>query len=414
MKNPKSLYVSSASRLKGKQQVRNIFILLLVIVVILALLLVLYVLGTKREIDEAFPTGIASRSDNSHTIPETDPTAVGSEPFGTSDSSNATSDSASQTSDSSVEPIDSGSDNTDSTRNTNLPEPPPEETDIFFKYSGMLQTVTHKDRDIALAKLKQTVREYIQGASDARIGFYYVNLKNNEEFGWNDLSPFVVGGAINLPINLALYEEARTGILSFKEVMTYKEEDQTEGPGVIANRNYGAQYFIRSLSGLSLTSSDNIATAMLIRRLGGIERVCDRFGEISMIVDYDSVSNYTDYSKKQQSGKRRTSTQDMARYAEELYYLYLMYPDHYQPMINDLAANALISPIADVFPEGSSFFRKSGVNGIYKSTTELSLIFCEEPIILCINVECRSADRTAQIMDDLARLTADYITFCYT
>ncbi len=405
MKNPKTMYVSSAGRLKKSRQVRKILLLSLAVVFFLALIMILYVLQSQREIDESFPSGMSTPMTVASTLPSIETVFPGTD----NPSSFTSESSAASDTDSSGTNESSGA----STVNLKLPVYPPPENDVLIKYSGLLQTVTHKERDIALAKLKQSVKQYIEGSVGNRIGFYYTNLKNSEEFGYNDLSPFVVGGAVNLPINLILYEEARTGILSFLEVLEYEKDDFTEGTGQIIHREVGVQYYIRSLSQLSLASSDNIATAMILRRLGGIDKVSERFGAISSIVDYSSVYYYADFSKKQQSGKQRSGAQDLARYARELYFLYLSYPDHYQPMMNDLAVTSSASPFAGVFAEGTQIFRKSGLNTRFSSSAEVAIIICEEPIVLCITVESASNEQLDRIKADLGQLVADYILYCY-
>jgi beta-lactamase class A len=406
MKNPKSLYVSSASRLKGKRQVRNILLLILAIVALLGLFMVLYVAQAKKKIDEAFPSGLSASSESSAMTTLSEPTQP---PTLGSDESSASETTPPPESTGATEPGDTTG---GSTTVSNKPVYPPPETDVFFEYSNLLQTVTHKDRDIAFAKLKQSVREYTKDSPGTRIGFYYTNLKSTEEFGNGDLDPFIVGGAINLPINLILYDEARTGVLSMLEVLEYEEFDKTDGTGEITLRDVGAQFYIRTLSNLSLSSSDNIATAMILRRLGGIENVAERFAEISAIVDYNTLYNYIDYSMVQQYGDRRSGAQDLARYARELYYRYLMYPDHYQPMINDLALNS--SVFSGVFEDGTQIFSKSGINTKYKSSAEVAILICQEPIVLCVTVESDSPDYSATVMADLGKMVADYIRFCYT
>jgi len=407
------MYVSSAGRLKKSRQVRNILLLSLAVVVFLSTLMIMYVLKAQREIEQAFASVPDSSADNTNTVVTTG-TTIPSAEESSGLSTSGTVEPSKSSSDPGTETTDPNGTSSGTTTNPKLPVLPPPENDVFIEYSGLLQTVTHKERDIAFANLRQAVKKYIEGNSGTRIGFFYTNLKGSEEFGYNDLSPFVVGGAINLPINLMLYEEARTGVLSFLEVLEYGEEDYTEGTGQIISKEKGTQYYIRTLSQLSLSSSDNIATAMILRRLGGIEKVSERFAAISSIIDYSSVYYYTDFSRTQQSGKHRSCTQDLTRYAQELYYRYLSDPGHYQPMMNDLAVTASASPFAGVFSEGSQIFRKSGVNTDFHSSTEVAIIICEEPIILSITVEASTNEQFDLIKTDLGRLVADFIRYCYS
>jgi len=419
MKNPKSLYVSSVRKVMKIRQIRNIIVLSLVILLALAALLVIYVSLMKEKIDEAFPSVISESSitESGSVAPETTgttstPTET-TQPSITSSSEETTAPTGSDsTTDTSGETPDGTSSGTTETESLLPSEPPPEE-DVFINSSTLLQTVTHEERDIAYGQLKQSVKKYITEAIGTRIGFYYINLKNNEEFGVNDLSPYVVGSSINLPINLVLYDSIKSQSISFREVMAYKESDKTDGIGTIKDRNYGAQFYIRELSRLSITEGDNVATAMLLRRLGGIESVSEEFMTISRIVDFVKTYKYTDYTGTELSGAYRSGVQDLARYAEALYYRYMIYPEDYQMLINDLAHTSSDWGVATQFPEGTQVFHKTGSNVKYNSETDVALIICEEPIIICVSVEAATSEQAKEIQSALGKLVQEYIRACY-
>lgn len=419
MKNPKSLYVSSVRKVMKFRQIRNIVILSLAILLTLAALLVIYVAIMKEKIDEAFPSGSSDSiiTQSGSVNPETSgSTITPTETTLSSDTSSPEETTTPTGSDSTSETSDGTSDGTSSdTSETEslLPSEPPPEVDVFINAGTLLQTVTHEERDIAYKQLKQDVKKYITEAVGTRIGFYYINLKNNEEFGINDLSPYIVGSSINLPINLILYDTAKSQSLSFREVMAYKEADKTDGTGTIKDREYGAQFYIRELSRLSITEGDNVATAMLLRRLGGIEAVNEEFMKISGIVDFVKIHKYTDYSGIELSGSYRSGVQDLARYAEALYYRYMVYPEDYQLLINDLAHTTSDWGVAAQFPEGTQVFHKTGSNVKYNSETDVALIICEEPIVICISVEAATSEQAKEIQSALGKLVQAYISSCY-
>jgi beta-lactamase class A len=405
MKNPKSLYVSSVRKVMKVRQIRNIVVLFLAILIALATLLIIYVSIMKKNIDEAFPSGSNESivSESGSVVPETS----GSSSIPTETTVSST-------------PPDETTVNTETTlpgeteTESLLPVDSPPEVDVFINKSTLLQTVTHEQRDIAYGKLKQGVKQYIADAAGTRIGFYYINLKNNEEFGRNDLTPYVVGSSINLPINLILYDTVRNQSLSFREVMEYREDDKTDGAGTIKDKAYGSQFYIRELSRLSITGGDNVATAMLLRRLGGIEVVSEEFRMISGIIDFVKVHKYTDYSGTVLSGAYRSGVQDLARYAEALYYRYMIYPEDYQLLMNDLAQTESDWGVADQFPEGTQVFHKTGSNNTYHSETDVAIIICEEPIIICVSVEAGTPAEARKIQAALGKLVQEYISSCYT
>lgn len=406
MKNPKSLYVSSVRKVMKFRQIRNIVVLILIILIALAALLIIYVSLMKEKIDEAFPS-VSSESvisESGSAISETSdlssvPTESTVPPGSTAPGETTATPESTAPVEGETEPL--------------LPDDPPPEEDVFINESTLLQTVTHEQRDIAYGKLKQDVKKYIADATGTRIGFYYINLKNNEEFGTNDLSPYVVGSSINLPINLVLYDIAKDQSLSFKEVMAYGENDRTEGAGTIKDKAYGSQYYIRELSRLSITSGDNVATAMLLRRLGGIEVVSEEFRKISGIIDFVKVHKYTDFSGTVLSGAYRSGVQDLARYAEALYYRYMVYPENYQLLMNDLAHAESDWGVATQFPEGTQVFHKTGSNNTYHCETDIAIIICEEPIVICVSAEADTPAKAREIQSALGKMVQEYISSCY-
>jgi beta-lactamase class A len=411
MKNPQTKYLSAARKLMKFRQVRNIIVLSVIIVLSLVAILIIYVSLMKEKIDKVFPSDTvissvqASSEISESTSPPSDITV-------SSDPSEETS--ASSGTESSSGPSDSDPTGETTEVDSLLPVAPPPEEDVFFITGTLLQTVTHQERDVAYDQLIQSVKTYISDTSDARIGFYYINLKNKEEFGVNDLAPYVVGSAINLPINLILCDSLKDGKLTFQDILTYSADDLTTGTGTIKSEAVGKKYYIRELSRLSLTQSDNVATAMILRKLGGIESVCEKLRTISGIVDFCTVKNYTDYSGKQQSGTRRSGPQDLAKYAEALYYRYLSYPEIYQTLINDLAHSESPWGIGTAFPEGTQVFHKAGINAYFSSETDVAIILCEEPIVLCVTVETESSSHARDIQKDLGILVYDFIHLCYS
>ncbi len=385
------------------RQIRNIVIMIFAILLAIATLLIIYVAMMEEEIDEAFPSAGSdiTVSESGSVISET--TDLSSDP--TESTGPAPSDETTVAPETTA-PVGGET-------NPLFPDDPPPEEDVFINMSTLLQTVSHEQRDIAYGKLKQDVRKYISDATGTRIGFYYINLKNNEEFGTNELAPYVVGSSINLPINLVLYDTAINQSLSFKEVMAYGEGDKTEGSGTIKNEAYGSQYYIRELSRLSITAGDNVATAMLLRRLGGIEVVSEEFRKISGIIDFVKVHKYTDYSGAVLSGAYRSGVLDLARYAEALYYRYMVDPEEYQMLMNDLAHTESAWGVAAQFPEGTQVFHKTGSNNTYHCETDIAIIICEEPIVLCVSAEANTAAEAREIQSALGKMVQEYISSCY-
>lgn len=415
MKNPVTFSISEARKVQKKRQIRQIILLSAIILLLLGAVLVIQVLTMKQEADQLFPsesaaasTSQAETSENSGivesssvqeetTAPAATPTQT-DEPDGTS-----ASDDASGTG--TVTPTPPAS--------TAAVSPAPE-MNVYIPNSKALQTTTHKVRDSAFHQLQKSVQALIDQQTGVRCGFYYINLKNGEEFGYDDMVPYVIGSAVNLPINIMLYDQERAGGLSLSEIMTYESSDTIGGTGTIQTTPLGSQHYLRELSNLSMTIGDNTATSMILRRLGGIDVVNSNIKLISDIVDYRTKTTYTDYANVQQTGMNRTSPQDLAKYMEYFYKMYLAYPDKYQPLFNDLAHSSSDWGIAGNLSSDILVCHKTGSDTSFKSETDVALIFAEEPYVLCVTAESADPAAGRLLQQQLGDLVYAYLHGSYS
>ena len=419
MKNPVTFSITEARKVQKKRQLRQIILLCAVILVLLGTMLVIRVLTMKHQADQLFPsdTTAAASSAPAETgtattaIKETSPVTVTAVP--TQAPTQAPSE------ETTAPDAPSG---TDSSTAKTTPTPPPStaaptlapEADVFIPDTMSLQTTTHKMRDSAYHELQKNVQALIDGQTGVRCGFYYINLKNGEEFGYNDMVPFVAGSAINLPINIMLYDQIKAGGLKLDEIMTYESTDTVAGSGTIQNTVIGSQHYIRELTGLSITIGDNTATSMLMRRLGGIDIINNNIKLISDVIDFRTAVTYTDYAGVQQSGMNRTSTQDLAKYMQYFYKLYLAFPSIYQPLFNDLAHTSSDWGAAGNLFSDILICHKTGSDAGFKSLTDTALIFAEEPYVLCVSVESADPAAGKLLQQKLGDLVYAYLHGCYS
>jgi beta-lactamase class A len=80
--------------------------------------------------------------------------------------------------------------------------------------------------------------------------------------------PFPSASLIKLPIVIALYHEAWNNRLLLSETLDNDPELFTKGSGILRNLSDQARLSLRDLAVLMLQVSDNVATNLLIRRLG--------------------------------------------------------------------------------------------------------------------------------------------------
>ncbi len=412
MKNPVTFSIHSARSVQRKRQIRNIILLVALLVLFLGGFLILRVSVMKKEISEKFPSESGTTSQaagdtlaaSSETIPTDSsvPTTIASTETSTTDTSSTDATDSTATSDpTATEPI-----STD-------PVAFPAEENVYIPDSEALQTITHQVRDSAYDDLQDAVANLIASHPEARIGFSYVNLINSEAFGINDCAPFVVGGAVNLPINLILYNHVYAQTITLDQYFAVEETDILSGSGTLSTASIGTNHYLRELSNLSLVSNDNTANSMILRSLGGIDTVYDELRSISSVIDYRVSVTYTDYASLQWSGMNRMSTEDLAEYAESFYSDYMMYPNVYQSMFNDLSHTDRTIGVGSGLPSDVLVCHKSGANTKYGSNSDVAIIFCEEPFIVSVSVECADDAAGKAIEQQLGTLVYDYIHSCY-
>lgn len=279
-------------------------------------------------------------------------------------------------------------------------------------------TVPGADREAGLAALKASIVTYLE-SKNGRYSVYYVNAGNGEAFGYNEAEPMVAASSIKIAYNTYLYQQAANGIFTMDEVMKYNaapypEGDLETGTGIIQTAANGTEYTLSELSKLSITISDNCATNMVLRYLGGIDAVNDGYMvPVSAIVNYRSSVSYTDYLGAEQSGRHRTSAQDLALYAKNLYDLYQASPEAYAPLMNNLQTTEYAWGIPAGVAPGVVVAHKVGFNPSYGANNDIGIVYADETYVLCVMTESGSDSEAQEIIKEVSRMVYEYIGSLY-
>lgn len=274
-------------------------------------------------------------------------------------------------------------------------------------------TVSPSVRAQAFAKAKADI-ETLTAKYKGRYAVYYQSLSNNEQFAYKADQPFVAASSIKLGINTDLYAQIAAGKISPAEMLAYDSRpyptgDYESGTGTIQSQPNGTKYSVRETSGLSIRISDNCATNMIIRKLGGIDTVNVYLNGISKVVDYRKTVSYTNYAGTSVSGRHRTSATDLGRHAVNLYRLFKENPTNYQPLIDDLCKTEFDFGIQKGIPATVRVAHKIGTNGTYNTENDVGIVFAEEPFVLCVMTESGSASNAHLYQAEVARILYQYI-----
>ncbi len=300
---------------------------------------------------------------------------------------------------------------------TGVPSVTPAVSDPSAEASG--QTISEEQRVTALAALNNSVKTLLD-ARTGRYSVYYLNLNNGETLGYEASIPMVAASSIKIAYNTYLYKKAAEGAFSMEEQMAYSslpypEGDFESGTGTIQTSPDGSKFTLSEVSRLSITISDNCATNMILRKLGGIDAVNTEYmAPISAVVDYRTPVSYTDYAGNEQSGKQRTSAVDLAMYAKNLYILNKAAPASYEQLMTDLFTTEYTWGIPAGVPTQYKVAHKVGFNPAYGSNNDVGIVFAQEDYVLCVMTESADGAASQDIIGQVSRLVSDYITACHS
>ncbi|MHB1484737.1 MAG: serine hydrolase [Saccharofermentanales bacterium] len=273
--------------------------------------------------------------------------------------------------------------------------------------------VSSADRTASFVSLQAAITAYANDFN-GRIGVYYINLINGETWGYHEKDPFVAASSIKLGINTLLYKRVSEGAFKFTDLLAYNNKpypqgDMEPGTGVIIGQPNGTKYSVRRTSQLSITISDNCATNMVIRKLGGIDAVVPFLSEISSEVPYRKSITYVDYKGAVLSGRHRTSAKDLAMYAEHFYKLWKYYRADYQPLMEDLQNTVFHFGIQAKLPAAVKVAHKIGTNGDWKTENDAGIVFAKEPYVVCVTTENPSQTAGRDAVAEISLKIYNYI-----
>ena len=148
-----------------------------------------------------------------------------------------------------------------------------------------------------LDNLKASIERIIGGTS-AEWGVYVKSLETGEEIAVNADRPMETASTIKLTLLTELFEQIKAGKLALTDKYTVTKADQVGGTGIIQDLDVGDALTIKDLATLMVIVSDNTATDVLFRAVGGPEVVARRMDQMGFTrqtaVDRSCVLRRTD------------------------------------------------------------------------------------------------------------------------
>lgn len=277
--------------------------------------------------------------------------------------------------------------------------------------------ISRPSRDAVFSQLKEDLQVFAD-SFNGRIGISYINLTNGEKFSVHEQLPFVAASSIKMSIVTQLYNSIAAGDLTLTQTLKYDsrpypEGDYEAGSGIIANEPNGTEFSVGRTAQLAVTISDNCATNMIIRALGGIDSIVPHLNEISANVPYREEVKYSNYKGILQKGRHRTCSSDLAAYAAHLYELWKSDEEAYGVLMNDLQNTIFDFGLQSLLPDDVKVAHKIGTNNAYRAENDVGIIFADEPYVLCVMTETENQSDGRSALAQVSLMFYEYITSLY-
>lgn len=122
--------------------------------------------------------------------------------------------------------------------------------------------------------------ERIAATTNARWAIYVKSLETGEEIAIDADRPMETMSTIKLALMAEVFEQIKAAKLTLSDRYTFAEPDRLPGTGVIKFLDAGAVLTVKDLLSLMVVVSDNTATDVLYRMVGGPDAVNRRMAQL--------------------------------------------------------------------------------------------------------------------------------------
>ena len=127
--------------------------------------------------------------------------------------------------------------------------------------------------------LKQELKTFVKQYPELTASVFIADIANKTYVNLNGTKAFAAASTIKIPVLVALFQDIDAGKIKLEEIWTMSEEDIGSGSGHMQYQPVGTKFSALNTADKMITISDNTATNMVIRRLGGIEALNKRFAD---------------------------------------------------------------------------------------------------------------------------------------
>jgi beta-lactamase class A len=132
-----------------------------------------------------------------------------------------------------------------------------------------------------LQRLESSIQRTTRSVN-ATWGVYVKSLESGEEITIDADRQMETMSTIKIPLMVEVFEQIKAGKFTLTDKYTFAESDSQPGTGTIQRLDYGAVMTVKDLITMMIIVSDNTATEVLYRMVGGIEPVNARMQALGL------------------------------------------------------------------------------------------------------------------------------------
>jgi beta-lactamase class A len=141
--------------------------------------------------------------------------------------------------------------------------------------------VAQPQQQTPLQRLEASIQRTTRSVN-ATWGIYVKSLDTGEQIAIDADRQMETMSTIKIPLMVEVFEQIKAGRFKLTDKYTFAETDVEPGTGTIQRMDYGAVMTVKDLITMMIIVSDNTATEVLYRMVGGIEPVNARMQALGL------------------------------------------------------------------------------------------------------------------------------------
>ena len=226
---------------------------------------------------------------------------------------------------------------------------------------------------------KKSLEEYLEGIP-GKLSVYYKNLSTGEVLDYHGGLPLMAASVIKIPVLVETFRQIQAGSLKRDQLYVLQEEDKMPSCGCLNRMHAGMNLTVQDLYNLMIILSDNTATNILIRLLGGTEEINGSLAKMG----YQTcrVNRLLFDSEAADKGiENYVSGREIGDMLEKMYRGKMIDRKSSEEMLEIMKSQRLKNKIPFYFQGCVPIAHKTGEDdGI---THDVGIIFGSQPFILC-------------------------------